>query len=121
MKPGVELDKLVAEKVFGRKVVKTVWGKDKQYSCYSLGAPEWDWIRDEGDTLMNPVPEYSTDIKAAWEVMAKFPEGANLVRRYENGEGWVCELTRDGERYVAEHGNTAEHAICLAALEAIKG
>lgn len=116
LKPGKDLDALVAQKVFGLKV--------KRWSDNISGNPDnantHYWYEIEGDKAFTVVPPYSTDIKAAWEVAAKFPDRFMVERVYHNGEGWVCELALGHGGYWA-HGHTAEHAICLAALEAIKG
>lgn len=66
--PDLEKDALVAREVLSLNPVKTVWGKQKQYSQWSLGEP--DYYDDQGATeLFNPLPQYSTDIAAAWEVV----------------------------------------------------
>src|SRR5208283_3296160 len=73
MTPSRELDILIAQKIFKHKVIKTEWGKDKQYKCYTIGEPDYCYTSDcpEGE-LMNRIPSYSTDIKDAWEIVEKF-------------------------------------------------
>lgn len=134
MKAGRELDILVAEKVLGLKVVKTVWGKRKQYGCYSIGEP--DWYDDAGATeLGNPLPAYSTDIAAAWEVV----EHMNNLGTKSRDAYFILNKSDSGFKvsfyrrkhvgpgqwdYVAYHGtvkaDTAPMAICLAALKAVE-
>jgi len=124
MIPGRELDALVAEHVMGKKLPTTV--------CYF-----------EGDPPSGPVnlcPFYSTDIAAAWEVVARLTEAhknsqgyaptfeiysgrddcdhqewyAQFYNRYGSNNLYNCE---DG--IVLEKGRTPPHAICLAALKAV--
>lgn len=127
MKTGRDLDALIADKVFGHAVVKTTWGKQKQYSQLSIGEPSY--YDDCGaTTLSNPVPDYSTSIESAWEVVEKlkmtvYAPGASFANgEYGNGiEGWSAEVGTD-EAYGCERVYdcaTAPLAICLAALAAI--
>lgn len=96
MKAGRELDSLIHEKVFGQ---------DPRQEPYQ---------RPDGAMVYPFVPEYSTDIAAAWQVVEKLTEGEfHLSRCY--GGGWECEL---GAPYIS-FGETAPLAICLAALEAV--
>lgn len=110
MKPGRELDQLVAEKIFGLEVVKETWDEGKECS-YSIGEPDyWYTANEPGGYLHNPVPFYSTDIAAAWEVFEKVK--LYRLERWNDGHGWSASSGRNRER-----GDTAPHAICLAALE----
>lgn len=94
MKPGRELDALIAEKVMG------FW--DTHAAQY-------------GET---PVPPYSTDIAAAWQVTEKF-EGVNVLT---HKNGWQVQLVPRNSKLAYDvhiaNGTTAAHAICLAALKA---
>jgi len=100
LRPGRELDALVAE-----RVTKLSWHPDYP-----------------GD-----LPYYSTDISAAWEVIEQV---------YKDGHGWMlvgpnfddtkwhayestgCADPDYGDWYELD-GDTAPHAICLAALKAV--
>ena len=126
MKPGLELDILVAEKVFGHKVVTKRWGKEKQYASYSLGEP--DYYDDAGaSVLWNPVPDYSTDIKAAWEVVDKLTTDSWRVTTITSECGGSdCTVSCNPGvrgRYASDAMEglitTAPHAICLAAVKAL--
>ncbi len=102
MKPGFELDALVAEKVLG-------------YSIKGGNRYDQDWY----------LKEYSSRIADAWEIVESF-EGyarfaitlvemptryhASVVRHFGLGEF---------KTYDAE-ADTAPHAICLAALKAME-
>lgn len=100
IEPGLELDKLIAEKVLG-------WYQDSD-----VGGPR-AWWRDKDDTEnIFHLNYFSTDIKAAWELVEKFElcivpwdAGWSAFAPYRFG--------RDCERNKAP---TAPHAICLAAL-----
>lgn len=118
MKPGRELDALVAEKVMG----------------YAIGDGQGGWIvqkviihrPDDGtaEWLRNgqqQLPHYSTDISAAWEVVDKLkisivpqclgaPDEYSYMVEYEN-EPYV-----NGIRVFA---SKAPEAICKAALLAV--
>lgn len=122
MKPGRELDILIAEKVFGWKRIE---GPHYDYNgpCeYGdvLIPPEMS--EDEAFAMMPPkgkVPlwyfvteKYSTDISAAWEIIEKFP-------RFEiekNSEGIWCVLMDEKWNRFVGYGETAPEAICKAAL-----
>lgn len=92
MKPGPELDALIAERVMGLDMSKT--------------------FSDE-------YGKYSTDIGAAWEVVQKLEDYSPVIRKSDSGQ-WQCAL-HHGEK-LAVYGdlvNTAPLAIALAALKAI--
>lgn len=106
MNPGRELDALIAEKVMGLNLVEKI---------------------DECHTFIANLPYYSTDIKAAWEVIEHFANdtGARLELRAllepdcVGYRAFECAFTGNnfGEPIV---GKTAPHAICLAALKACR-
>lgn len=124
MKPGPELDALVAEKVMGWERAQA-----RCRECSSL-AERWIWKKNgqyvadaSGECRYSP----SSSIREAWEVvehMSKttkeywtieyFSTGALVVFDYEGGRDlpWVA-----GEHRASE--DTAPHAICLAALKAV--
>lgn len=125
MNAGIELDILIAEKIFGLEVVKNKSGSKRGGFYYSVGEPDWDDFYGDMQ-LANPVPIYSLDIATAWEVVEKLFE-----------LGWDCEVSmyraEQGPRYRVdvrviehqEHGatefaDTAPLAICLAALKALE-
>jgi hypothetical protein len=116
MKPGRELDALIAEKVFG-------------FSAESISGIGQTWSRknDSDGFYLQP---YSTSIEAAWEVVEKmFKLGWNMelnlsvsddsrahvsvyrvdFRKFINQEAWVTEFSQ-----------SAPHAICLAALKTME-
>lgn len=117
MKPGRELDALVAEKVMG-------WAK--------TNLKDWDQaFKDEFGFLwaepghgyfkgFHTLPHYSTDIKAAWEVVEKM--GTRFIHLSPALEGgWSCAIQYNEARFpfVNLIGKTAPEAICRAALKAV--
>jgi hypothetical protein len=96
MKPGRELDLLVAEKVMGDTIIR----------------------REQDNEIISYCKPYSTDIAAAWEVVEKMKEENILeihVLRQSGVEIFFYDLEGDRRRIIAD---TAPHAICLAALKA---
>ncbi len=104
MKPGRELDALVAEKVMG---YETVYSGANYYV----------------ERTYSPVPLYSTDISAAWEVVEKLACMKDEVNVFYDCGAWFCNTGVDanGEWSIERSGScaTAPHAICLAALKAV--
>lgn len=130
MEAGRELDALVAEKVMGLSQRSGSWFDNlgnKLYSPASTYSDDDIWL-----------PEYSTDIKAAWEVAEKsdieslirIEDGrwiANVVGYYDPNEGtkaWprlneYYEISIYEDAVKDTIGKSAPHAICLAALKAM--
>jgi hypothetical protein len=102
---GLQLDKLIAEKVLG-------WYQDSD-----IDGPRAWWFKegDEGDIKEKALylNHFSTDIKAAWSLVEKF----KLVV-FPLSASWaaakVGRIIADDETSTA--APTAPHAICLAAL-----
>lgn len=106
MNPSRELDKLVAEKVFGYEVV--------QHN--QVGRPDWHYKLDGALVLL---PQYSKHIASAWLVVEK-------LRSTSLAMGLAVGTNYDNKWFVADYGgaklsagDTAPHAICLAALKAV--
>ena len=127
MKPGPELDALVAERVMGWEARQGVLGCEVPPRGVPLGMGGW------------PTWSPSTDIAAAWEVVEKLrgPESNWNPSSPTHGDGPRGQCLKilidpmdfggvwywagpDDERFVlAKHG--IPHAICLAALKAVEG
>lgn len=108
LKPGRELDALVAEKVMG-------WKRSLTGFWFP---PD---LHPNANIIGHEIPHYSTDTGAAWEVVEKFPH-FYLFRWIAGGPmpgQWECRFsdTDDGTKIV--WADTAPHAICLAALKAV--
>lgn len=112
LKPGRELDALVAEKVMWwhkyedsnpKATIRTI-GDTEDHKCKFCGSFEGHDIKP-----------YSTSIEAAWEVVEKLIESDDWVDfslEYEPTFKWSANEIIYGE--------TAPHAICLAALRAVE-
>lgn len=113
MQPGPELDALIAEKVMGFLEVRQDQTMDK-------------------DGLFGHLKPYSTSMSAAWEVLEKLGYRIELIK---NSSGkWYCRIytksfktfgkeilaLRQGVATEVDNIETAPHAICLAALKAVK-
>lgn len=110
--PGRKLDALIAEKVMGYP--------DK------LKADKYDNVyRKSGDSwIATAIPNYSTEIAAAWEVVEKmrlqgFFTSVTDLSLDSGIEDWSWSFVdiKTGSRRYNGRG-TAPHAICLAALKA---
>ncbi|HKB42628.1 MAG TPA: hypothetical protein VKD72_39735 [Gemmataceae bacterium] len=117
---GRELDALVAEKVMGWIDVK------KQSIANAFGQHVMDdYVGQPGIGAPQPVlvPRYSTMIQEAWKVADKLRADAQFVAVI-SGKGpqgvqpWICKVNREGV-FLEERGETAPHAICLAALKGV--
>lgn len=107
MTPGRELDALVASKVMGlRKTEDGIL-----------------WYCEKLDTFFEDIPHFSSNISSAWLVVEKL----NLaVIPTEHGKWKATEsvfipecIYYEVNLDIASEGDTAPHAICLAALKAI--
>ena len=114
LKPGRELDVLIAEKVMG-------WlpgGANPLLACPAGGSSA-----DEGQTSICTPPNYSTEIGAAWAVIERlflqYQFRTILIPDWQNY--WLAHVYhRDEDIYIAAHSyKTAPEAICKAALLAI--
>jgi hypothetical protein len=109
LNPGRELDALVAEKVMGRRFTR--------HLC-EPGTPPHEWVDSD-------VPEYSTDIAAAWGVVEKLREhfaGVEvmaLTKTNANPNYFEAKLWANTWVHSFAEAPTAPHAICLAALKAV--
>lgn len=123
MKPGRELDALIAEKVMGCKVL---WQASSVYGpyCGCLSGSRFQEGPHSGPNRFDEnLKDYSTDISAAWEVAKKL---ANMLGVH--GEFQIRYVSFNGEWHVDTESSglivhvaaeTAPHAICLAALKAV--
>ena len=111
MKPGRELDALVAEKVMGWAAVMDVVGGKKmgiiEGNIFSTHSSEW-----------LDVPHYSTDISAAFEVLKNFYFHIENMGYGEKRYQVILKMHRDsGEFYDVEvFAESLPEAICKAAI-----
>lgn len=125
MKPGRELDALIAEKVFEGYIL--------DYNNYGnfLVAFKTD---SEGIAIWEDLPNYSTDISAAWQVVEKLKDTLDgnkwtgEFNLFYNGQDYECwwsfsRQTEDGLYETSKEAgvaDTAPLAICLASLKAVE-
>ena len=102
MDPGLDLDRKIAEAVFGHIV-----------TIMNDGTPILqDKICIDGTVLL---PNYSQDINAAWEIIEQFCAEERSIRvGYEETLRWF--VTIDNIIY-SSFLLTPAHAICIAALK----
>lgn len=112
LKPGRELDALIAEKVMGISVT------------YEQG-DYWPPARPGKNFSTQPIPQYSWSIEAAFEVVEKLRPNFSFSL-HDTGEDWECWLSSNGGKFLLNadtenlgRGETAPHAICLVALKAL--
>lgn len=97
LKPGRELDALVAEKVMG-------------YDQEQIRNASY-YINEAGQTR-HDIPSFSTDIAAAWEVVEKFRKADPTFTIDSGSKGYLVDFGGDA----VDTARTLPHAICLAAL-----
>lgn len=139
MKPGRELDALIAEKIMGwsncQKCEYATWLPDKTIISHGeqwRGNPPSNGIieqlSDEINPRWYPIKNYSTDIHAAFEIVDKLMSQPRkemaflLSAEYDVGSAelgmsireWYCEI--DGDDSLGAYGDTPMDAICKAAL-----
>ena len=108
MKPGRELDLLIAEKIMGLEIADSLVDElEDYYPTYK--------VTDDEDWSELPVPKYSTDIAAAWKVVEKMKNNhwPFYLANYDNK--WSCQFAKDSSHAISDQ---VPHAICLAALKA---
>lgn len=111
MEAGPELDALVAERVLrfaiypGPSICEVVPSDESE-----SGYPE---------AIFVPVPPYSTDIAAAWQVV----ECLSLHISPTSGGMWLVSNVhnRNDPAWIYALAPTAPHAICLAAIKIVAG
>lgn len=125
MKPGIELDEVIAEKLMGLKKLK------RRRQSGSHGGLVNAWVGAD-DVEVPSLSKYSTYIAAAWNVAqeikdldrdnqfvihisdSKHKECTVEVRFYDDERNTLC-----GPFFIS--GESAPHAICLAALKVMGG
>ena len=126
MSDSRELDARVAVEVMGIEVER---GVTVVHDCGSVDDDVGIPVQAGGETEYDPCPAYSTDIRAAWEVVEKMAEGEGWQLSLNGPIGgwraectwWGCSIPLIGVRKNLHHkaeAATAPMAICLAALKA---
>ena len=126
MKPGPELDALVAEKVMG-----WVWvdgfSSETNAPTKWLEPKNWNEMVPEGwgAHSVPDVPKYSTDIWAAWEVVEKMRESmiaigiAHSIQMPQKDWSYLVTAQEPNKDEIFIVEKSAPHAICLTALKAV--
>lgn len=123
LKPGRELDALIAEKIFGCKVEYSSIYTEEPCCCCKPDEIHSDFFEETG-LYGKFVKGYSTDIAAAWEAVEMFMgKGYHVcVHKYFGNDYWTAQIDQnslDVTGVIASQASSAPHAICLAALKAI--
>lgn len=126
MKPGKELDALVAEHVMGFYVNRFLYtyihdGKTKECTTWMIDPKRKEEpAQTRQDITINPIP-YSTDIAMAWKVADKIRHFSRLYdfEIYAYGDNQFTATFTTNKEYIAHSDESAPHAICLAALNAV--
>lgn len=110
MKPGRELDILIAEKVIGEKVIEL----DECNGIDNL------WLsKNRGYRDYVELPCYSTEIASAWEVVNKLILDSYDFNILVWKSGVNVEVGCNGDLDIEIGSDSLPHAICLAALKAV--
>lgn len=139
MKPGRELDALVAKNIFGWKRREPAECENPDIDDRGWAACEtcgWtgNWDKEEMehhlDTRGSEPKYYSIDIAAAWEIVRHLRATTSCVFQFatpEDGDSgqkfraiFLKKWWDDRSPYEWPGGETEAHAICLAALEWVK-
>jgi len=116
LKPGRILDALIAEKVMGWKFIGPFTTDP------TLGSDRWATDGNGCERYYSDVPDYSTSIAAAWEVVEKFK---HIQLSVGHAGVWyaVISVYKDEstlfEEFEGASNKSAPHAICLAALNSL--
>lgn len=132
MEPGFKLDILIAEKVMGAKWITE--DDEQPEACPYLVTDDWIFYPkifigtprfSDCGTYTGGMPQYSRHIGAAWEVVTKIgkcsiqaPGSVEIGECYFVADRWTV-LFNVNKNLKPSEGDTAPHAICLAALIAM--
>ena len=132
MKPGRELDKLIAEKVFGEQFLPFAdWAKTNKLDISNIELGNYAELehfqllhQEAEDSWMSSLPQFSTDISAAWQVVEKLENDgfyyivSNDLKGVLSRSTWAS-FGKFGELIIKAKGETVPEAICLAALKVV--
>ena len=115
-----ELDALVAEKVMGWT---DIWTDGDYFMAYPPHEQRIMQKMGVGYAERYPIPNYSSEISAAWEVVEKMRQEGLTVTITTPPTGWKnwdvrgWDDNNNDNRFIAR-ADTAPRAICIAALHA---
>lgn len=115
MEAGREMDRLIAEKVMGYE-----WEHDGDYSLMRLPGTNWCAMEiNRGEPYYGMLPEFSTDIAAAWTVVERLDTSGADYRTWKR----FMDALRGGEfdsinTILGRRARDLAAMICRAALAA---
>ena len=126
MKPGRELDALVAQKVLGWTNIEWVDLKHASEKEVKGSPPDAVASPYTGHKQQFNIPKYSSDIAAAWGVVEKVNKDLSfevkVLRENVLGVRYDCIVWTGLDRKINITSEiSAPHAICLAAIQALDG
>lgn len=119
MPAGREMDSLIAERVMGWTVF---YGEHNGYDLLDDEIANGYPPDEEPEGVPFEIPNYSTDIAAAWEVVEKMKNYLFVCGRTDDGiwEAYFFPVNSGIGKLSEAHGDTAPSAICRAALKTMK-
>lgn len=129
MPAGRETDALIAEKVMGLKPEPSSEHEGWYGDLIPIGDHEFidpqGWVYFDKKYGLQPVPDYSTNIAAAWKAVEKLNLSYRIgIDKAHDNVFWCWFDLDDPEDYAMEKnyyatGNTVPLAVCRAALLAV--
>ncbi len=119
MKPGRELDALIAEKILGchpQRLKSDIRPGDDDFECSCCDL----YFKHSDHLEPSRLKAYSTDIAAAWEVVGEVRKRGFEVYILGNPEyPWQCRIWNGDQDMGLKRAETPALAICLAALQTL--
>ena len=120
----LQINILIAEKVFGHTVFHKSWNNGKCNS-YSIGEP--DYYDSYGEMILsNPLPDYYENINDAWGIVDKLAKNkfsfeiGSILDKNSDFKYRANFFKKDSSYYVDyKDFDEASKAICLAALKTL--
>lgn len=102
-----ELDALIAEKVFDFALGRMAEDEELQL------------IYDQATADLRDIPNYSTELSTAWEIVEKIGVRFCLIKE-ETSSNYTRPYKAWFTGFSVAYGTSPAHAICLAALKVMK-
>lgn len=107
LNPGRELDAIIGRNLFGYRL------------CSVQDVEDYHFFHGKGDVeAYSPLPHYSTDVAAAWEVINMLDKDRHYIEVHTDetmDNRWWCRVSG----FTKAMGRTGAESICKAALFAI--
>lgn len=121
---GRELDALVADRVMCLTVgpVQVIGLGGRIHRDVGIVGPVYMMPDGREGVRAESLPYYSTDIRAAWQVVEKLerePNGFAMTLESDGTTRWWGVRFWQADTFYDGEAETAPHAICLAALKAV--